>query len=78
MKRLVRRPKPAKKPDQPEDTSVDLNQAFVFEYNRLVVKHQRQLAAIPNFIRRDDGTFSLVIQMVVAPVKDQNNLNPGL
>ena len=38
---------------------------FVDEYNELCKKYGLQVSATPVFIRRDDGTWSLVLQYTV-------------
>jgi len=41
-------------------------QEFVEKYNKLVEECGYQLMAVPAYKIRDDGTFSLVVQMQVA------------
>lgn len=41
---------------------------FVEEYNALCKKHGLQIVALPQYVRRDDNTFSLVVNMSVAKI----------
>jgi hypothetical protein len=52
-------------------------QAFVEEYNALVQKHGFMLVAQPQWIPRDDSTWSLVTRLSVEPVPQQN-AQPGM
>lgn len=47
--------------DKPK-TSQEL---FIEEYNKLVEKYKCAIMANPAYIKRDDGSFSTVIQMSV-------------
>ncbi len=42
-------------------------QEFLKAYNDLTAKYKMELTATPVFIPRDDGTWSLVIRLGVAP-----------
>ena len=42
---------------------------FVDAYNKLVEEHELQLIAVPSLKPRDDGSFSIVVNMQVMTVK---------
>jgi hypothetical protein len=43
-------------------------QEFANAYQELITKMKFRVIAIPSFLSRDDGTFSVVIQYQVAPL----------
>jgi hypothetical protein len=45
---------------------------FIKEYNELCNKFGLTLVALPSFIRRDDGTYSTVIQFSVEVLPKAN------
>lgn len=47
----------------------ETSKQFLEEYKQLVEKYSLQLAAAPQFRQRDDGTFSVVIDMRLIPVQ---------
>jgi len=44
---------------------------FIEDYKVLVEKHKLQLAAAPKFMQRDDGTFSVVVELGIVPVPEK-------
>ena len=46
-------------------TDEELAQDFIKEYDELVAKHQMRIVANPAFLKRDDDTFSVVLQISV-------------
>ena len=38
---------------------------FINEYNELCIKHGMELTAVPQWILRDDGTYSMRIQFAI-------------
>lgn len=61
--------------DKQQKEVVESNKAqeFVEKYNELVKEYNMQLVAVPVYKQRDDGTFSLVIQMQVAQLPKVTN-----
>ncbi len=47
----------------------DVSKDFLDDYKALVEKHGVQLGATPKFVQRDDGTFSVVIELKLFPVQ---------
>lgn len=47
----------------------DVSKQFLEDYKQIVDKHGLQLAATPKFMQRDDGTFSVVIELVLIPTQ---------
>ena len=50
-------------------TDQELAAAFAAEYQALCEKHGMTLAAAPVWMKRDDNTFSLVIQYQVEKIR---------
>jgi len=46
-------------------------QKFIEEYNELCKKHNMQLIAVPQWILRDDGMYTMRIQFVVKEFEQQ-------
>lgn len=46
----------------------EVSQKFIDDYKKIVDKHGLQLAASPSLKARDDGTFSIVVNLVIVPV----------
>lgn len=65
----------AKKEIEEKETKIDepvpegkfTAQEFATAYQDLVTKTKFRIVAIPSFLARDDGTFSVVIQYQIAP-----------
>jgi predicted restriction endonuclease len=57
-------------PKEKEKTEQELANTFVAEYQALCKQHGMQLVANPVYLKRDDGTFSLVIQYQVEKIKE--------
>lgn len=51
--------KEPKQPPEPKDPTKE----FLDEYNALCEKHKLQISVSPAFKQRDDGTFSVVVQV---------------
>lgn len=47
-------------------------QEFADAYNKLVQEFGYTVQATPAWIPRDDGTYSLVVRIGIAPVKKEN------
>ena len=56
--------------EQKEDKSTV--QDFVREYNELVQRLGFKIVAVPQYMARDDGTFSLVLQYTVVATPKEN------
>lgn len=57
-----------KKKVQSKDKNQLDTQAFLEEYKKLCAKHKLQLVANPAYRKRDDGTYSVVVQFSVGKV----------
>jgi hypothetical protein len=62
-----------------EDANFQRKEAFVTEYNEIVKKHGVQLAALPFFKLRDDGTYSIIIRydVDIMPEQPKEEKKPG-
>lgn len=50
------------------DNQEQVSKEFLGEYKLLTQKYGMQFAASPKWVQRDDGTFSLVINMFLVEV----------
>ena len=55
-------------------TEQELGNAFLEAYKELCEKHGFELMAVPNFMHRDDGSFSIMVGMQIARVPEQNGV----
>lgn len=48
---------------------IEKQKEFLKKYEELVKEYNMRIAAIPQWKHRDDGTFSMVIDMVIGEIK---------
>ena len=56
--------------DKKSISEEEKNKAFIEKYNALCEEYKVRLNATPQFLMRDDGTFSVVVKMFLETVKE--------
>jgi hypothetical protein len=56
---------------------IEKQKEFLAKYEELIKEYKMRIAPIPKWIHRDDGSFSMVIDMVIVefPTDDKNSIS---
>jgi len=53
---------------------IEKQKEFAEEYNELCAKHGMELVAVPQWVLRDDGMYTMRIQFAVKVIKDDEKI----